>query len=246
MKTICSLFSLFIVLMIWAACTKSSVTGNQAPTSVRLINAMPGKSFDLVLNDETLLQDIPYDSATAFLNGPSGFYKLLIHENGSNDTLINGNQYLQSGEKYSLFLLPDSANRVNGVKLSVVTDNADIPQFDSAKIRFFNFAPDTTSVSFVRLKRRGITHVYDTILPYLGIGRTYLDNSLNNQLGQYADIHIDTYLFEFLKTNDPGKLLDSMTLTIQRGKFYTFYYEGYDSLTTGPFIRKPVVRVSER
>lgn len=233
-------------LVIWAACTKSTVTGNKAPASVRLVNAMPGKKFDLMLNDKPIFEDIPYDSATVFKQGAGGFYKLLIHENGVEDTLVNGNQYLQGGEKYSLFLIPDSTNRVNGVKLSVVTDDAIEPLYDSAKFRFFNFAPDTTSISVVRLKRRGTSDIYDTVLPYLAIGRTFLDNSLDNNLGQYQSIFTDTYVFAFLKTNDPGKLIDTLNVSIQKGKFYTFYYQGYDSLTTGPYRRRPVVRVTER
>ncbi|SDZ73395.1 protein of unknown function [Arachidicoccus rhizosphaerae] len=249
MRRIYLLLIVFIGLTLWA-CTKSSVTGNQSPTRIRLINAMPAKSFDLVLNSETLQDNIPYDSATPFLNGPAGFYKLLIHENGSTDTLINGNQYLQAGEKYSLFLIPDSSNRVDGVKLSVVTDNETAPLYDSAKFRFFNFAPDTTSVSVVRLKRKGISTSYDTIFPYLGIGRTYLDNSLNSTLGQYKSIYTDPfqaeYLFLFLKTNDPGVIIDSFSMPVEKGKFYTCYYEGYDSLNTGDYMRKPVVIVSEQ
>jgi len=248
MKRIYLIFIIFIGLTLWA-CTKSSITGNQAPTRVRLINAMPGKSFDLVLNSETLESAIPYDSATEFLNGPAGFYKLLIHENGSVDTLINGNQYLQAGENYSLFLIPDSSNRVNGVKLSVITDNDDAPLYDSAKFRFFNFSPDTTSISIVRLKRKGTSTNYDTIYPYLGVGRTYLDNSLNSTLGQYSPIYTDpfqtAYLFLFLKTNDPGVIIDSFSMPVEKGKLYTCYYEGYDSLTTGDYMRKPVVIVSE-
>lgn len=245
MKRIFSILILFIGLTIWA-CTKSSTTGSQAPTRIRMINAMPGKSFDLVLNDETLAENIGYDSATEFLNGPAGFYKLLIHENGSEDTLINGNQYLQAGEKYTLFLIPDSSNRVRGVKLSVVTDNDEIPMYDSAKFRFFNFAPDTASLSIVRLKKRGISDRYDTIYPYLGVGRTYLDNSLNSQLGQYITIFTDTYLFKFLNTNHPSVVIDSLTVAIEKGKFYTFYYQGYDSVAEGEFKRRPTYRVTER
>jgi len=211
-----------------------------------MINAMPGKSFDLILNDETLAEDVAYDDATDFLNGPAGFYKLLIHEHGSEDTLVNGNQYLQAGQKYTLFLIPDSSDRVNKVKLTVITDNDEVPLYDSAKFRFFNFAPDTTSVSIVRLKRRGITDRYDTIYPYLGVGRTFLDNSLNSQLGQYSTIFTDNYLFEFLKTNDPGVIIDSFTYRIEKGKFYTFFYEGYDSVKDGEFKRKVKPLVSEQ
>lgn len=246
LKKVYYLWMLLVGLVIWAACTKSSVTGNKSPANVRLINAMPGKTFDLVLNSNPLFEDIPYDSATPFKSGPAGFYKLLIHENGKKDTLINGNQYLQGGEKYTLFLIPDSTNRVNEVKLSVVTDDAVVPLYDSAKFRFFNFAPDTTSMSVVRLKRRGSSQIYDTVLPYLAVGRTFLDNSLDNNLGQYQSIFTDTYVFEFLKTNDPGKLIDSLTVTIQKGKFYTFYYQGYDSVTTGEYRRRPVVQVTEK
>lgn len=242
MKRIYFMLVVLIACTIWA-CTKSTTTGSQAPTRVRLINAMPGKSFDLELNNETLAADIPYDSATEFLNGPAGFYKLLIHQSGTDgDTIINGNQYLQAGEKYSLFLVPDSSDRVNKVKLTVITDNAIVPLFDSAKVRFFNFAPDTTSISVVRLKKRGVTSVYDTIYPYLGVGRTYLDNSLNSQLGQYTTIFKDSYLFLFLKTNDPGVIVDSQTVNIEKSMFYTFYFEGYDSLSTGEFRRKLVVK----
>lgn len=246
MKRIPFLFTGFLLVAIWWACTKSSVTGNQAPTSVRLINAMPGKTFDLVLNANAVFDNIEYDSATDFKNGPSGFYKLVVHENGNSDTLINGNQYLQSGVKYTLFMVPDSANRVNGVKLSVVTDNDISPLYDSAKVRFFNFAPDTTSITWVRLKRQGSSDQYDTVRPYLAVGRTYMDNNLDNNLGQYTTIFTDTYVFEFIKTNDPTKLIDSLNVPIQRDKFYTFYYEGYDSLTSGKFMRKPVVRISSK
>ena len=244
MKCIYSLFILFIGLTLWA-CTKSSTTGNQSPTRIRLINAMPGKSFDLVLNEEVLAAEIPYDSATDFMNGPAGFYKLLIRENGSVDTIINGNQYLQAGEKYSLFLLPDSANRVEGVRLSVITDNDELPRFDSAKFRFFNFAPDTSSLTIVRLRKRGQTMDYDTIFPHLGIGRTYMDNSLNSRLGQYQTIFTDTYLFEFVNTNFPTTYVDSLSVQILRDRFYTFYFEGYDSLDTGPFRRKIKVLETE-
>ena len=245
MKRIYIILTIFIAATVWA-CTKSSVTGNQAPTRIRLINAMPSKSFDLELNDEVLAENIGYDTFSAFLNGPAGFYKLLIHQSGQADTVINGNQYLQAGEKYSLFLIPDSSRRTSGVKLSVVTDDDVVPMYDSAKFRFFNFAPDTTSMSIVRLKRRGNTNRYDTVMPYLGVGRTYLDNSLNSRLGQYTTIFTDTYLFLFLKTNDPGVIIDSFSMAIEKGKFYTFYYEGYDSLMTGRYMRKPKVLVSEQ
>ena len=240
----CFLIAL-VSLTIWS-CTKSSVTGSQAPTRIRLINAMPGKSFDLILNDETLAENIAYDEQTDYLNGPAGFYKLLIHEHDNKDTVINGNQYLQAGQKYTLFMIPDSSDRTKKVRLTVITDDDLAPMFDSAKFRFFNFAPDTTSVSIVRLKRRGITDRYDTVKPYLGVGRTYLDNSLNNRVGQYMTIFTDTYLFEFLKTNDPGVIIDSLSVQIERSKFYTFFYEGYDSVKTGPLKRKIKYLVSEQ
>ncbi|MGF7232056.1 hypothetical protein, partial [Arachidicoccus sp.] len=59
------------------------------------------------------------------------------------------------------------------------------------------------------------------------IGRTYLDNSIDNQVAQYVSVHSNTYRFSFLNSEDTlTQVLPPLDVTIEKDKFYTFYLQG--------------------
>lgn len=228
-------FFLSFVIMIGGvvACTKSTVDNQLKPTYFRLANVSSGKSFDMQVNKNSLFTNIPFDSITAYASGAPGVYNLSISDNASSQSILNSYQSMQSGIYYTLFIVPDSAASAQQPRTSLIADNNVLPQYDSAKVRFLNFSPNAPSLNFEQSFRQGSSDIFIK-MPRVPswLGRTYLDNSINNQVAQYVTVHSNTYRFSFLNANDTlTQVLTPLDITIEKDKFYTFYLQGYSNRT---------------
>ncbi len=222
-------FFLFLTFFIGiVACTKSTVDKQLRPTYFRLANVTFGKSFDMQVNKNNLFTNIPFDSITAYASGAPGVFNLSINDNASGQSILDSYQSMQSGIYYTLFIVPDSTSGAQQPRTSLIADNNVLPQYDSAKIRFLNFSPDTTTINFEQSYRQGNSDVFIKMPKVITwLGRTYLDNSINNQVAQYVSVHSNTYRFSFLNSNDTLKqVVQPLDVTIEKDKFYTFYLQG--------------------
>ncbi|PZP48966.1 MAG: hypothetical protein DI598_08965 [Pseudopedobacter saltans] len=170
------------------ACSKSDNSGQPGPTRMRWINVVPNMGFDIYSNQEEVASDLPFDTLTGYAAGLPGFYNLRVVKTGTSDTLVNGNQQLQSGIYYSMFLLPDTSGgqiNTNKATVSIVTENtlSPVAGIDTLKLRFFNFAPFSPAIDVV-MSIEGRTLPADTLRPFLR--RIYNDQSYSSNYTQYG------------------------------------------------------------
>ncbi len=182
---------LVFIVVGMVACSKND-SNQPGPTHMRWMNVTPGMSFDIYSNREKIYDALKFDSATSYAYGLPSFYYLQIIKTGTSDTIIKGNQQLQSGLYYSTFIVPDTVDQkisTTSATVSTITDNVTIPSVDSIKLRFFNFAPFTNPITVV-MTIDGRIRTTDTLRPF--VQRIFNDQasySTNTRYTQFLNIN---------------------------------------------------------
>jgi|GEM_PF-1650793 len=234
MKQSISILLVSCVMLLIASCSKSSMTGDNSPTYLQMINTYYGQSFNLEVGGKNLLSNIAFDSISPFAGGAPGFYSLNVINYASGDTVITGNINLQSGLHYSMFLVPDSTQGSNSVLYSLTSSTWVRPLYDSIRIQFLNYAYNLPPISFCLVPQTGNT-MTDTI----GIrsyqsaiyqSRTYMDINSTPALAQFQTIPINRYQIIFYAnigaSYSPKTIVDTTVSLLDKQKLYTIYMEG--------------------
>lgn len=219
-------FKIFLLIAILSgivACTKND-NNQPGPTRMRWINVTPGLSLDIYSNREKIVTGLLYDTMTAYAAGLPSFYNLQIVKNGTSDTLISGRQQLLSGTYYSMFLVPDTtggAINTNKVTVSTVTDNISIPNTDTSKIRFFNFAPYTPSMN-VYLTLDGRARPQDTLRFFNN--RVFNDQATFSGYSNFVQImSAPGWKVNLVSSLDNITLIDTFRVDLLSRNIYTIY-----------------------
>lgn len=215
---------LVVGIMGLVACSKND-SNQPGPTHMRWINVVPKVGFDIYSNSEKIASDLPFDTLTSYAAGLPGFYNLRVVKTGTSDTLINGSQQLTSATYYSTYILPDTTGGVineNKATVSIVTENTTIPSIDTAKLRFFNFAPFSPAINVV-MSIDGRVNVADTLRPFLR--RIYNDQSYTSSYSTYQQFRAGiNWKFDLYNASDltvPLKPIKTFYITLRSQGIFT-------------------------
>ncbi|ANI90051.1 hypothetical protein A9P82_12610 [Arachidicoccus ginsenosidimutans] len=227
------IFFLSLLIVLFAACSKSGVNGDIRPTYVQMMNTCYGKTFNLHIGDKDLLTDVAYDSISPFAIGTPGFYSLQVIKSTTKTNVLTGNINLQPNLYYSLYLVPDSTTGSDSVLYSLTGNARVAPLYDTAKIQLLNFAYNLPPVNFymVQLEGANAGTTNDTLRTNSVIfqSRSYLDVNGNSALAQFYSVHTLRYKFVFQRSADRQDVYDT-SFSLIKGAFYTVLLEGnYES-----------------
>lgn len=237
-----------LFMAFFICCTKNSVVGDIQPTSIQIFNYYYSttKTFSLLQGKDTVLSNVGFDVASKVASGAPGFYSLLFQDNTKDTTILKGNINLQSGKRYSMFVVRDSANNSDAVHYSLVTSNTTdkMPPYDSCRVRILNFARGILYTNFRFIINQGVG--YGQYSPFFESqyinGRTYLDNNNNALFAQYFTVPAGTaesplsYKIKIVNgmpnaaADTTKAIMDSTYFTFQKQKLYTLILLGrFDS-----------------
>jgi hypothetical protein len=128
----------------------------------------------------------------------------------SGGTLLQRNDSLKSGLKYSLFITGQFGNKSDTTVFTV--DTASIPAIGRGKIRLVNVSP--TAISGLDLSANG-TQAFSKVL--------YL------KFSKFIELPVGNYDFQVSATGSTNVLKDMPGVTIQDGRLYTIYAYGYST-----------------
>lgn len=241
-KNVFRKIGVFLFVTGLVACSKND-NNQPGPTRMRWINATPNMSFDIYSNSEKIASSIAFDSVTDYAAGLPSLYSLEIRKAGSESSILQGMQQLQSGNYYSMFILPDTSNRqlsTTSATVSIVTENTVTPPQDSLKLRFFNFAPYTPPINVV-MTIDGRTRPADTLRPFLQ--RIYNDQATSSSYTVYKQFLAINWKIHLYNSVD-SSFIDSFrfpNLLPNRG-VYTLYLKAVPGKPTSDTIGHELIQ----
>ncbi|MED3912586.1 DUF4397 domain-containing protein [Peribacillus simplex] len=115
------------------------------PAQVRFLHAVPtAPSFDVYVNEMSILKNFSYKENNGYLPLPPGKYQFDIYRSGQTTSpLLSCEVALESGTSYTIALAPTLATE--SLKMLPFEDNPTVPP-NEAKVRFIQLSHDLLSV----------------------------------------------------------------------------------------------------
>jgi hypothetical protein len=145
-----------LAALVLSACGSSdSSTPAPAPaptptTQLRAIHASSdAPNVDVLVNGAIALKNVPYETASAFLQIPAGTTQIQVNPTGSSTSVINDTVSLAANQQYTAIavgLVDPSAPSSEQISAVLVDDPGDAPAAGNVKVRVVHGAPAVPAV----------------------------------------------------------------------------------------------------
>jgi hypothetical protein len=126
-----------------AACSDDDNTGPEGEARVRVVHASPdAPDVDVLLDDAEVLGDVPYLTASDYLDTPAGDQNLVVNAAGTATTLIDTDVSLVDGTDYTVI----ASGLVEAIEPIVLQDDNSAPAAGTARVRAIHGAPGAPAV----------------------------------------------------------------------------------------------------
>ncbi|MBS0580109.1 MAG: DUF4397 domain-containing protein [Proteobacteria bacterium] len=135
------------VVPLLVGCHHSS---DSSTTELRAIHASAdAPNVDIVVNGSTVLTNVPYETASAFLSIPSGTTSIAVNPTGSSTSVLNTSASLQANHQYSAIVVGSAAASAPSdqqLQAILVDDPGNTPATGNVKVRVVHGAPGVPAV----------------------------------------------------------------------------------------------------
>jgi hypothetical protein len=139
--------ALAAITQVTTACHDSS---DQSTTELRAIHASSdAPNVDVIVNGKAQLTNVPYETASAFLQIPAGTTTLAVNPTGTSTSVINTTLALAADQQYTAIvvgLAESSAPEGEGIQAVLVDDPGNAPASGNVKVRVVHGAPGVPTV----------------------------------------------------------------------------------------------------
>lgn len=182
---------------------------------VYIINASPdAPAIDVALNNNTIANGYAYEKDSGyFLNSP-GTYAFKISQTTSGTVLLDQLINFPAGAYHSLFLI-DSFNML---KVLFIEDKLTTDTSSYAKIRFFNFCPNSPAVKAIFASAEKDTLTFSS--------RVFNDQGTSGGYTKFTAVPGGTYNLSLYQADTSLLIKDWGNLVFSNGKYYTVYMKG--------------------
>jgi hypothetical protein len=126
-----------------AACGDDDNTGPEGEARVRVVHASPdAPDVDVLVDDAEVLGDVPYLTASDYLDVPSGDRNLKVNAAGTATTVIDADVNLVDGTDYTVI----ASGLVADIEPIVLEDDNTAPAAGNARVRAIHGAPSAPAV----------------------------------------------------------------------------------------------------
>lgn len=137
--TVLSLAALLLALVM----VPSAFAQNSA--KVRVLHASPdAPAVDVYINGDRTLTNVPFFTASDYLDLPAGTYRVQVTPTGSpaGDAVIDANATIEAGKAYTIA----ATGAVAAIQPTIIVDDLSAPASGQAKVRVYHFSPDAPAV----------------------------------------------------------------------------------------------------
>ncbi len=146
-------------VLLAAACgDDDDSTGPEGEARVRILHIAPELAeVDFLLDGNTIEEDVPYGTATAYEDVGAGDRNVEVRPTGTATAVITGSVALADGESHTLIV----AGPASDLQVEVLPDDLEAPDGGFAKIRLIHGAPSAGAVD-VYVTEPGADLVFET------------------------------------------------------------------------------------
>jgi hypothetical protein len=192
-----------------AACSDDDDnTGPEGEARVRVVHASPdAPDVDVLLNDAEVLGDVPYLTASDYLDTPAGDQNLEVNAAGTATTLIDTDVSLVDGTDYTVI----ASGLVEAIEPIVLQDDNSAPAAGTARVRAIHGAPSAPAVD-IYVTAPGAD--LETTIPLLA-------NVEFGDVADYIEAPAGDYQVRVTPAGTKTVVIDSGTLALSIGQVRT-------------------------
>jgi hypothetical protein len=191
-----------------AACSDDDNTAPDGEARVRVLHASPDASdVDVLVDDAEVLGDVPYLTASDYLEVAAGDHNLKVNAAGTPTTVIDADVSLMDGTDYTVI----ASGLVAAIEPIVLEDDNSEPAAGTARVRAIHGAPSAPAVD-VYVTAPDVD--LEAELPTLG-------NVEFGDVADYIEAPVGDYQVRVTPAGTKTVVIDSGTLTLESGQVRT-------------------------
>ena len=192
-----------------AACSDDDDnTGPEGEARLRVVHASPdAPDVDVLLDDAEVLGDVPYLTASDYLDTPAGDQNLEVNAAGTATTLIDTDVSLVDGTDYTVI----ASGLVEAIEPIVLQDDNSAPAAGTARVRAIHGAPGAPAVD-IYVTAPGAD--LETTIPLLA-------NVEFGDVADYIEAPAGDYQVRVTPAGTKTVVIDSGTLALSIGQVRT-------------------------
>ena len=192
-----------------AACSDDDAnTGPEGEARLRVVHASPdAPDVDVLLDDAEVLGDVPYLTASDYLDTPAGDQNLEVNAAGTATTLIDTDVSLVDGTDYTVI----ASGLVEAIEPIVLQDDNSAPAAGTARVRAIHGAPGAPAVD-IYVTAPGAD--LETTIPLLA-------NVEFGDVADYIEAPAGDYQVRVTPAGTKTVVIDSGTLALSIGQVRT-------------------------
>jgi len=194
-----------LLVVVLALALVPAVFAQSGTAKVRVIHASPdAPAVDVFVNGNRTLTNVPFFTASDYLDLAPGSYRLQIAPTGqpASAAVIDATATFQAGKAYSVA----ATGPVAQIKPTVIEDNLSAPASGNAKVRVYHFSPDAPAVD---VKVAG--------------GATLISNLPFPDASAYLEVPAGTYNLQVTPAGGSAVVIDLANTTLEAGKIYSVF-----------------------
>jgi hypothetical protein len=191
-----------------AACSDDENTGPERGARMRVVHASPdAPDVDLLLDDAEVLSDVPYRTASDYLDVPAGNLNLKVNAAGTATTVVDTDLSLVDGTDYTVI----AKGLAEAIEPIVLQDDNSAPAPGNARVRAIHGAPGAPAVDiYVTAPEADL----ETTIPLLA-------NVEFGDVADYIEAPAGDYEVRVTPAGTKTVVIDSGTLTLSSGQVRT-------------------------
>lgn len=208
--------------VIFSGCGLTGKETTPPAAGIYIVNASPdAPAIDVALNGNTLASAYGYGKDSGYFFTAPGTYPLAITQTVMGNTLLDQLLNLPAGKYYSLYMV----DSFSAAKLLFIEDKLTADTFSTAKVRLFDFCPNSPVLRAIFAN----TNKIDTLA---FSSRSFNDQGTEGAYTNFSVIPAGTYNLSLYQT-DSTLIKDMGNLNFTGGKYYTVYLKGLvDNIVT--------------
>jgi hypothetical protein len=197
------LFVLGFVVTLMALAPATFAQGGTA--KVRVIHASPdAPAVDVYVNGEQALSNVPFFTASDYLDLPAGTYQVQVTPAGqpASAAVIDASATIEAGKAYTIA----ATGAVVNIAPTIIEDNLSAPAAGQAHVRVYHFSPDAPAVDV-----------------QLADGTALIEGLAFAEASDYLPVPAGSYDLQVVPAGGSDVVIDLPGTTLETGRIYSVF-----------------------
>lgn len=177
----------------------------QSTAKVRVLHASPdAPAVDVYVNGNLTLTNVPFFTASDYLDLPAGTYQVQVTPTGSpvSDAVIDASATVEAGKAYTIA----ATGPVASIQPTIIVDDLSAPASGQAKVRVYHFSPDAPAVDVK-----------------LADGTTLISNLAFPNASDYLTVPAGSYDIQVTPAGGSDVVINLPGTNLEAGKIYSVF-----------------------